>query len=197
MQTHLIEIKNLTVKRGGTTILKNVNIVEDNNPVCLVGNNGTGKTTLLLAIAKVIPADGEMKFAGRELNQEEISFYVEGMEPYGHLTVNDYYSLFKNLYKASVKDIFGIYYKWKNTRFSKLSQGTKKKLLLELIISQPHRLLLIDEPYANLDDESKKILTSYIKNESEKNTVILTSPSKEIVSEVCRSFYDVAMWRVY
>ncbi|BDC17732.1 heme ABC exporter ATP-binding protein CcmA [Acidianus sp. HS-5] len=179
------------------TILKDVNIIEDNNPVCLVGNNGTGKTTLLLAIAKVIPTDGEMKFAGREFSQEEISFYVEGMDPYGHLTVNDYYSLFKNLYKTDVKDIFGIYDKWKNTRFSKLSQGTKKKLLLELIISQPHKLLLIDEPYANLDDESKKILTSYIMNETEKSIVILTSPSKEIIGDVCRSSYDVAKWRVY
>ncbi|ACP34686.1 glycine betaine/carnitine/choline ABC transporter, ATP-binding protein [Sulfolobus islandicus L.S.2.15] len=113
MQGHLIEIRNLTVKRGGMTVLSNVNIIEDNNPTCLVGNNGTGKTTLLLAIAKIIPANGEIKFAGRELSQEEISFYVEGMEPYGHLTVKDYYNLIKELYNTEVKDIFGIYYKWK------------------------------------------------------------------------------------
>ncbi|BCU69793.1 ABC transporter ATP-binding protein [Stygiolobus caldivivus] len=194
----MVEIKGLTVKRGGMTILKDVNIVvEESNPVCLIGNNGAGKTTLLLAIAKVVPAEGEMKFAGRELGQGEVSFYVEGMEPYGHLTVNDYYSLFKGLYKTGVKDIFGVYDKWKNTRFSKLSQGTKKKLLLELVISQPHKLLLIDEPFANLDDESKEILTSYLMDEAEENIVVLTSPSKEVVSGVCRSFYDVAVWRVY
>ncbi|MCY0883872.1 MAG: ATP-binding cassette domain-containing protein [Acidianus infernus] len=197
MQGHLMEIRNLTVKRGNTTILENVNIIEDNNPICLTGPNGSGKTSLLLAIAKVIPAEGEVKFGGRELNQDEISFYIEGMKPYEHLTVKDYYNLVKELYNTEVKDIFGIYEKWKNTKFSKLSQGTKKKLLLELVISQPHKLLLIDEPYANLDDESKKTLASYIMKEAEKSIVILALPSKEMGNEVCRAFYDVSKWRVY
>lgn len=112
-----------------------------------------------------------------------ISFYMEGFKPYGHLSVDDYYRIFKDVYGTDVVDLFNIYGKWRRTPpYSKLSTGTAKKLMLELVLSQPSTVLLIDEPYSNLDRDSMEKLRDYILKLAGEKTVVLTSPpSREAV----------------
>ncbi len=125
-----------------------------------------------------------------------ISFYMEGFKPYGHLSVDDYYRIFKDVYGTDVVDLFNIYGKWRRTPpYSKLSTGTAKKLMLELVLSQPSTVLLIDEPYSNLDRDSMEKLRDYILKLAGEKTVVLTSPpSREAVEGSCAAHYDVSYW---
>jgi len=56
----ILEVKNLSVKLDGKEIIKNINFSLNEGEILLViGPNGGGKTTLLKAILKIIPYDGE------------------------------------------------------------------------------------------------------------------------------------------
>jgi ABC-type Mn/Zn transport systems, ATPase component len=57
----ILEVKNLSVKLDGKEIIKNINFSLNEGEILLViGPNGGGKTTLLKAILKIIPYDGEV-----------------------------------------------------------------------------------------------------------------------------------------
>ncbi len=194
----MLEVNDLAIERGGETILDGVNIREEGNPICLLGNNGIGKTSLLLALAGVIPIKkGMIRYSGIDyINAKRkgmISFYVEGFKPYGHLSIDDYYKMFREVYGINVVDLFNIH-EWRRTPYSKLSTGTAKKLLLELVLSQPSTVLLIDEPYSNLDKASIITLRTHILKLAEEKIVILTSPSRELVEDSCVAYYDVSQW---
>ena len=69
--TAMIQIRNLLVRRGGNAVLEvNSLDVERGEVLALVGFNGAGKTSLLLAIAHLLGTqDGEILFSGRPLAQ--------------------------------------------------------------------------------------------------------------------------------
>ena len=64
---HCLKIRNLSVKRGGTVILENVNLhIHCGGITAVIGRNGAGKSTLLKAILKEIPSEGEVEFSGHD-----------------------------------------------------------------------------------------------------------------------------------
>ena len=67
---NLIELKNLSLGYGNNVVLKNVNItIEENDFVCVVGPNGTGKSTLIKGILGLIkPFKGQVIYNGLKQN---------------------------------------------------------------------------------------------------------------------------------
>lgn len=56
MTVPLLEARNLSLQRGGVNVLKDVSLtVQENDVLALIGSNGAGKTSLLLALARLLP----------------------------------------------------------------------------------------------------------------------------------------------
>ncbi|OGU17733.1 MAG: hypothetical protein A2076_10495 [Geobacteraceae bacterium GWC2_53_11] len=56
MTVPLLEARNLSLQRGGVDVLKSVSLtVRENDVLALIGSNGAGKTSLLLALARLLP----------------------------------------------------------------------------------------------------------------------------------------------
>ncbi len=68
MSTPLLDIRSLVVSYGRVEAVHGVTLsVEPGSIVTVIGANGAGKTTLLNAAMGVLPAQGEIRFAGESL----------------------------------------------------------------------------------------------------------------------------------
>jgi len=72
MEQPLLEVRNLTVRRGNRTVLRNFNLsLKWGEKVILAGVNGVGKTTFAETLLGFIPFEGEIFFEGRLVKGKE------------------------------------------------------------------------------------------------------------------------------
>ena len=78
MTVPLLEARALSMQRGGVDVLKSVSlIVREHDVLALIGTNGAGKTSLLLALARLLPvSSGELMVRGESVRGEsgELAF---------------------------------------------------------------------------------------------------------------------------
>ncbi len=168
-----IEIKNLTKafykKAGSVTALDNISLtIEDGEFVCLVGPSGCGKTTLLRILAGLEkPSVGEFTIAteneGRPL--QSMVFQERGIIPWLTVEQNVAFGLkMRHLPKEVVNERTAYYLKKTGLeKFStlypkELSGGMKQRVSIARAFANDPEILLMDEPFAALDEQNKFIL---------------------------------------
>lgn len=198
----IISADNLSFSYNGETVLENVNLtINENDFVWIVGPNGGGKTTLLKLILGLLkPKTGSIKILGKLPKKarhhigymsQHISldrqFPVSVLEVVlmGRLGNGKSFGPFRQTDKEIAHEVLqqvGLY-KYIQKPFSELSGGLQRRLLIaRAIVSQP-KILLLDEPTANLDANSEKELYELLKKLNEKLTIILVSHDPAFVSD--------------
>lgn len=146
----------------------NLNI-EPGTITTLVGNNSSGKSTLLkLMMDLARPNVGEIQLFGKHVNGIDETWKVNvGYQPqtiigYDPFTGNQLNKLVSHWYPNWDQKLFlnmvALFNVPLNKSFNKLSQGNQQKLILALTIPRNASLLILDEPTSFLDIPSKKIL---------------------------------------
>jgi ABC-2 type transport system ATP-binding protein len=159
---NVIETDCLGKSYGGTWALRECTLaVPAGHVAALVGPNGAGKTTVLnLAVGLAVPSAGSVTVlggrpAGSMAALNGIAFVAQDMPLYKNLSAADMLHLTRNLnrrfdqgYAAARLGELGIPLKRKAGR---LSGGQQAQLALTLALARRPRLLVLDEPLANLD----------------------------------------------
>ncbi|WP_062196892.1 ABC transporter ATP-binding protein [Massilibacterium senegalense] len=179
-----IEICQLFKKYGDKAVLESVNMSIEQPGVYLVaGPNGSGKTTLLEIIV------GLRKMDGGNVNIEDYSFdNVELKKKVGFLTQQN--TLRKNCTVAEelnlVKQLFGLKldtyeylekYNLKEFYHQKtknLSGGTKRRVLIAMLLMPKYKIAVLDEPVSGLDTFSRDEIWNTIREYSQNNIVIVS-----------------------
>ena len=168
-----ISIENLTKvfykKQGSVTALDDITLsIEEGEFVCLVGPSGCGKTTFLRILADLEnPSIGEFKIAtegeGRPL--QSMVFQERGIIPWLTVEENVGFGLkMRHLPKAVIEERTSYYLKKTGLdKFSKLypkelSGGMKQRVSIARAFANDPEILLMDEPFAALDEQNKFIL---------------------------------------
>uniref|UniRef100_A0A7V3NU39 ABC transporter ATP-binding protein n=1 Tax=candidate division WOR-3 bacterium TaxID=2052148 RepID=A0A7V3NU39_UNCW3 len=153
----------------------------------IIGPNGSGKSTLLEVITGILePDEGDIKINGKydlkELDKFEyfqrfaVSFYPPMLLP----SLKDNLDLIARdgLVEIAKNEVL----KGRDDlKFSQLSAGEKQKLSLLIALSRGKRdFILLDEPLANLDDDSKEFYWRLIREYSEGKGLIVALPSQEV-----------------
>ncbi len=203
----MLKVKNLSLDfLSGEKVLEDVNFqIKENTINLLAGKSGCGKSSLLMCLSRVIPEiieghmTGEILFEGNSI-EDKTSEYIAGdvaymfQDPDSQLctfTVEDEIAF--GLENMNVKpknmeeiidntlDLVGIS-NLKYKELNKLSGGEKQKVALASILAINPKLILMDEPTANLDPVSTLDIVDLIKklrDEMGKTIILVEHKIKE------------------
>ena len=169
----------------------------------LVGNNGAGKTTLFSLILDLIePSSGFVSIDGEKVNESEnwknkVGAFIDETFLIGYLTPEDYFYFLGELRgqsKANVDDFLKNFTDFFNGEILNakkyirdLSKGNMKKVgIIGAFIGTP-AIIILDEPFANLDPSTQIKLKNLIRDWSQNSdsTFLISSHDLAHTTEVC------------
>ena len=193
----MIELKNIYAGYNEVDVIHDISLkIETGKNLCILGPNGCGKTTLLKAMAGIIPSKGEILIDGidiKKMKRHEIARKIAVMTQissvYFSYTVFETVLLGRYLYiKNSIlktptqRDIqyteecleaVGLL-ELRDTQISTLSGGQLQRVFLARTLAQEPDIILLDEPTNHLDLKYQKELIDYLKKWSKEtgNTIV-------------------------
>lgn len=191
----ILTIQNLTLNFGTTSVLKTLDLsVNQNEIICLLGASGCGKTTLLKVIAGLLPIQqGEIHLAGQNLEnkaveERKIGLIFQDYALFPHLTVveNIQFGLTKlsktEQAEITEKMLSVVKLQGLGKRFPhELSGGQQQRVAIARALACKPELLLLDEPFSNIDSQTRYAMIQEIKQILKKQNVpaIFVTHSKE------------------
>ncbi|MEA3066538.1 MAG: iron complex transport system ATP-binding protein [Sphingomonadales bacterium] len=132
--------------------------IADPELVCLVGPNGSGKTSLLHALARIGGPSGEVRIDGLRpealgpaRRRHLLSYLPASRDVAWPLAARDLVRLGADAAEAEEAMAELELTEWAGRRVDRLSTGERSRVLIARALAPKPRLLLLDEPVANLD----------------------------------------------
>ncbi|EAP87692.1 MULTISPECIES: ABC transporter ATP-binding protein [Croceibacter] len=200
----MITTTNLSKSYNGATVL-NVEHLEipKGESFGLVGNNGAGKTTYFSLLLDLIrPTTGHIENNAIIVNESEdwkpfTSSFIDESFLIGYLTAEEYFYFIGDLrgqnkatvdaFLADFEDFFNGEILGQKKYLRDLSKGNQKKAgIIAALIGNP-QVIILDEPFANLDPTTQIRLKRLMKELTENREVTLLVSSHDLlhVTEVC------------
>ena len=200
----MIQVNNLSKIYNGTTVLKIDNLeIKKGESLGLVGNNGAGKTTFFSLLLDLIqPSTGSIINNDVQVNVSEAwkpftASFLDESFLIGYLTPEEYFYFIGDLRGQNKADVDALLAKHeeffngeilKNKKYLRdLSKGNQKKVgIIATLIGNPE-VIILDEPFANLDPSTVNRLKKVIKELSENPdiTILVSSHDLQHTVEVC------------
>ncbi|MEA2485268.1 MAG: heme exporter protein [Actinomycetota bacterium] len=191
---NVIQIRSLNVFFGRTVALDHVDLDLEPGVVGLFGQNASGKSTLLRVLAGLLqPTSGWVTWDGTPVNSSgeelraRIGYAGHSSGLYLKLSIRENLALFARLYGVAPKrvdialDVLGLA-PHAATPVGRLSAGFKRRAGVARALLHEPDLLLLDEPYAHLDDEASEAVSEAIRSwrAPARTAVIATHGAKRI-----------------
>ena len=213
----LLAVTNLEVRYGGIVAVKGVSFaVEPGAMACLIGANGAGKTTTLKALARLLPARGEIRYRGARIDtlpghalvSRGLALVPEGRGVFSRLTVAE--NLAMGAYHrprhergevcADLDRIHELLPRLKERRHQlagTLSGGEQQMLALGRALMGRPRLLLLDEPSMGLAPLMVQKVFEVIRTIAAQGvTILLVEQNARLALEVCQRGYVMESGRI-
>lgn len=159
----MIQIRHLSKKYNGKTVLKNISLnIEKGMSTALIGKNGAGKSTLINILINHLKAEtGEIIDIDHLLNLNHIGVLFQKTSFPRLIKVKELYKLFCQLYKDAIsidefKKITKLNDSQLNLYANHLSGGQQRILDFGLCLIGKPKLLILDEPTAAMDVEMRE-----------------------------------------
>ena len=203
----MLKIRNLQYKYKNSNTKENYTYnleVKESEIVAILGQSGSGKSTLLDLIAGFIePLDGSILLNQKELSslsveKRPMSILFQNHNLFEHLNVQK--NILLGLGKTNADDKKAVsnilkkvgLEKFEYTLSSQLSGGQQQRVALARVLLRNKPILLLDEPFTGLDEQTKIIMLDLVKNitqEHKLHTIMVTHDKqdcKRIASKVYR-----------
>lgn len=188
-----IVVENVTIVFGRTLALDEIDIKIEPGITGVFGPNGSGKSTLLKALAGLLkPTSGRIAIDGSDGRHDEtlrrrIGYAGHGSGLYGRLTLQENLGLFASLYGTDASRAKELIADLDLAEFATrpvadLSAGSKRRAAVARALVHDPEVLLLDEPYANVDDEASEAISRAIaawKREG-KTALVATHGAKKV-----------------
>jgi ABC-2 type transport system ATP-binding protein len=197
----MIQVENLTKTYGGTTVLNIEHLeIPKGQSFGLVGNNGAGKTTFFSLLLDLIQATtGKITSNSIEINKSEAwkpftTSFIDESFLIGYLTPEEYFYFVGELRGWNKSDIDTFLLKFTDffsgeilngkKYLRDLSKGNSKKVgIVAALIGNPE-VIILDEPFANLDPTTQIRLKKIIKDLAATREVTILVSSHDLLHTV-------------
>lgn len=200
----MIQVNNLIKEYNGVVVLDLPELtIEKGESFGLVGNNGAGKTTFFRSILDLIrPESGNILLKGSTVMQNEAwkhytasyldeSFLIDFLRPEEYFefisSINGLTEGDLNEFLSRFEDFFNGEILGHKKLIRDLSKGNQKKLGIAATLMAKPEIIILDEPFANLDPSTlirlKRILAEL--KEDKETTMLISSHDLNHVTDVC------------
>ncbi len=199
-----ITCKDLSVGYESKVVLNNLNFtISKGDYICVVGENGTGKSTLIKTLLGLLsPLHGIIKLSG-DLKHSDIGYLPQqtivqkdfpasvweivlsgclartGLRPF--YNVKEKKIAFENLQKLGIENL-------QKKCYRELSGGQQQRVLLARALCATKKILLLDEPVSGLDPKVSQELYGVIKNLNDEGiTIVMISHDVQVAIEYAKT----------
>ena len=175
-----------------------------NEFVALVGNNGCGKSTTINILCNLISYDsGDVFVFNKKVTPYYVSYksrlgvllgrpiFINEFSPYEYLNfICKFQNVDKNSIQQRIEDVTNIF-KIANSKSKKIdnySSGDRMKVSFAAAIIHNPSILILDEPFINLDIQTIDFLLTLLSSFKNKKTLFITSHNLDLITNLCERF---------
>ena len=184
----MIQFDNVKKTFKRTEVLKGLNLdIKTGDRIALVGSNGAGKTTMIRCLLGEYTCEGKVLVNGhdprieRQLVLKDIGF-VPQLPPPLKMPVGQLIHFSASLCESDPRQMIAVserlgldYEQLKSRPFVKLSGGQKQKLLISIALGRDAKILILDEPAANLDPDARHIFFQLLAEKKDEAVMLISS----------------------
>lgn len=185
-------IEGLSKSYGEHTLFTNIGMdIKRGERVALIGNNGTGKTTILKIINQLLPKDSGKIILGVQVY---IGYYdQEHQVLHPDKTIFDeLHDAYPNLTNTKIRNVLAAFLFTGEDVFKEikdLSGGERGRVSLAKLMLSNANFLILDEPTNHLDITSKEILENALKNYT--GTILYVSHDRYFINQTATRILDL------
>ena len=182
--------------------------IELGERVALIGSNGAGKTTLIRCLLGEYTHDGTVTIDGLDPRGNRTAVlgtigFVPQLPPPLKMPVGQLIDFSAALCGTDPQRIHGIARRLGlevagilSRQFVRLSGGMKQKLLIAIALGRDARVLVMDEPAANLDPQARRIFFELLAERAERSTMLISSHRINEVSALVNRVVELDLGKV-
>jgi ABC-type sugar transport system ATPase subunit len=173
----LLEVQHISKRQPDRIIIDNIRFQQDAlQKIAITGESGAGKSTLLKIISGHVQADGgTVLFNGERVagpdekllaGHKDIAYLSQHYELHNNYVVKDLIWFQINVDEAGARELFDLcrITHLLERRTNQLSGGEKQRIALCMLLVKHPKLLLLDEPFSNLDPIHKNTLKAVLED---------------------------------
>lgn len=201
----MISLKNVSKSYNDFSINIEQCVFEKGTLTCVYGKNGSGKTTLFKIIAGITNFErGHVYIDNMDIKKssgwkKSISTFLGDEYLLDFLNKKEYLDFYINSYNKEYKEplitdtfLNYLYQSLPKVKFIReYSKGNKAKLGILATLLSDTKIMIFDEPFANLDKETQVNLSNYLNKLKLNKTIVLATHHKEIISNYCDGFIEI------
>jgi ABC-2 type transport system ATP-binding protein len=204
----MISFNSLSKSFRNHKVIDNLSLeIKTSDRVALIGSNGAGKTTLIRCLLGEYTHEGEVLIDGRSPRLERTSVlaeigFVPQLPPPLAMPVGELIRFAAGVCGADEKHMvelgerMGLDFSEVGSKpFNRLSGGQKQKILVAIALGRETRLLILDEPTANLDPAARQILFELLAERIDR-PIIISSHRLEEVSNLVNRVIEMDRGRI-
>ena len=210
----LLSVRNLSVRYGDIEAVRGIDLdVKNGEFVCLLGNNGAGKSTTLKALARMVPASGEISFEGEPLLSRRIEALVgmgialvpERRRLFGGLSVVENLRIgahgrsrhYVDEVQEEVLDLFPSLKRLQRSLAFSLSGGEQQMLAIGRALMSRPDLLMLDEPSLGLAPKLvEQVLGKLIEVNERGTSILLVEQNARMALAISHRAYVLSSGRI-
>jgi len=195
-----LELLGLTKSFGTVRALRDMSLtVREGEIYGFVGSNGAGKTTAMrITLGVLSPDSGEVRYAGRPLDQEvraRVGYMPEERGLYPRMKVGPQLTYLAQLHGLSPADAGDAMIRWtdrlglaarRTDEVMKLSLGNQQRVQLAAALVHNPEILVLDEPFSGLDPVAVDVMSQVLRDQADRGVpVTFSSHQLDLVERLC------------